>query len=408
MNDGRQLTEVLSAGLDASMFFDDTSRQIFANIMSADRDGRALTIGDHFAMAPNLSSELSTIASQAPVAQNVSYYAKEVVASAWQRQAREVLLQVSHAVMARKPYESTDAIRARALSAVDQITRGERRDDKGPKSIDSILDTVLPEIETQIARHKAGETGGISTGLKLLDNITGGGLKPGHYTIVAARPGIGKTALAVFMASMASRNGHRSLFFTVEMTKEEIVKRFLALEAKVAGGKIDLGDLTESDLDRIWSARKAMHGSLIDIDDSTGGSYEAFESACRRVKRQDGLALVVLDYLQLFTFGKHQGNRVGMLTDISNRLKRLALELKIAVIVVSQINREADRDGGSPSLHQLKDTGALEQDADLALLLYREMDTLFVSVAKNRRGKWGFAFPLKADLAINHFESVTP
>jgi replicative DNA helicase len=405
LKNGQELTGVLSRGISPASFFDDISRQLFAYILSADKEGRTLSTLDATTLIPGEATTIREIVYSSPITQNISFYADEVAKAAWQREMREVLVSLEHMVLTREPYGKIDHIKARAVQALERFAYGEEQGGKGPKGLGALLERVLPEIEAQIEAFKLGHLSGIPTGLSAVDQITGGGLKPGHYTIIAARPGIGKTALAVFMASKAAAAGFRSLFFTVEMTAPEISRRFLALESRVAGSKIDLGKLGEGELDRLHQANKSLHDSLVEIDDSTGGNFEVFEATCRRVKRQRGLSVVVLDYLQLFTLGKSSANRVGMLTEVSNRLKRLALELQIAVVVLSQINREADREEGTPSLHQLKDTGALEQDADLALLLYKDRDQIMASVAKNRRGKWGFVFPLKADLAINHFET---
>ena len=238
------------------------------------------------------------------------------------------------------------------------------------------------------AYMRDGHLSGISTGLVDLDEKMGG-LQKSDLVIVAGRPGMGKTALATNIAfniakayvpqtepdgSIKTINGGIVGFFSLEMSAEQLATRVIAEQSGVASYKIRRGDLNEDDFRRIVDASREMQSIPFYIDQSGGISIAQLTARARRLKRQKGLDLLVVDYLQLLAGSKSRGdNRVQELTEITTGLKALAKELNVPVIALSQLSRQVEsRDDKRPQLSDLRESGSIEQDADVVLFVYRE------------------------------------
>jgi replicative DNA helicase len=240
---------------------------------------------------------------------------------------------------------------------------------------------------------------GLSTGFADLDDITSG-FQPSNLLILAARPGMGKSSLLNdFVLNASLRHRVPSVMFSLEMSRHEVVKRFLASEAKVDSQKINKGSLNEQDWSRLSAATGRLAEAPIFIDDSANITLMEMRAKCRRLKARHGLGLILIDYLQLMQSPRRSENRQQEVSEISRGLKVLARELQVPVIAASQLNRGVEyRQDKRPFLGDLRESGALEQDADLVMFLYR--DELYnpdserrgeaeLIIAKHRNGPTG-------------------
>ena len=261
-------------------------------------------------------------------------------------------------------------------------------------------DLVIGGLE-RLTKAAEGPEGimGVPTGFLDLDKVIGG-LQPGNLIVVAARPSMGKTALALCMAEHAALNEERSVaIFSLEMSGDELIQRLLSSTAIVDAGRIRSGRLAPEDWSRVGRAADRLSAGRLFIDDSEGVSLGEMRTKCRRLKSREGLDLLIVDYIQLMEGGgsRREESRVQEISAISRGLKMLARDLEVPIIVVSQLNRSPDaRNDKRPMLSDLRESGAIEQDADLVLMIYRDeyynpetsddKGVAEVNVAKNRHG----------------------
>jgi replicative DNA helicase len=238
------------------------------------------------------------------------------------------------------------------------------------------------------AFHRSGHVSGLTTGLRDLDSKTGG-LHPSDLVILAGRPGMGKTALATKIAYGAAKslltearaqdpNGvpkAQVAIFSLEMSAEQLATRLLSEEARVSGDRIRRGDIAQKDFDRFVQVSREIGALPMQIDDTPAITMSALRTRCRRLKRTKGLALVVVDYLQLMrpSAGTRPENRVLEISQITQGLKALAKELSIPVLALSQLSRQVEnREDKRPQLSDLRESGTIEQDADSVMFVYRD------------------------------------
>ena len=263
-----------------------------------------------------------------------------------------------------------------------------------------IRDVLISNIEIiDKASQMEGGLTGITTGFKYLDTMTSG-LQKSDLIILAARPAMGKTAFALSLALNAAVKGRASvMMFSLEMSKEQLGQRLLSMESKVDMQSLKTGRLERRDWDDINIAMDVLSGANIHIDDTAGITIMEMKSKCRRLKAEEGLDLVVIDYLQLMTPEGKSDSRTQEISVISRNLKLLARELDCPVIVLSQLSRAPEtRTDHRPMLSDLRESGSIEQDADIVIFLYRDEyyneDTespgeCEVIVAKHRSGSTG-------------------
>jgi replicative DNA helicase len=225
-----------------------------------------------------------------------------------------------------------------------------------------------------LQEHK-DETRGVRTGFRDLDNMLAG-LQNSDLIILAARPSMGKTALALDIARQAA-TGHNTTvgMFSLEMSAQQLVDRMVAAEAKVNSWNLRTGRITEGDdFTKIRDAYDRLSAAPIYIDDKPGNNILAMRSVCRRLKREHGLGLIIVDYLQLMvpTQSRNSDNVVQQVTEISRSLKNLARELDVPVLALSQLSRAVEQRGGKPRLSDLRDSGSIEQDADVVMFIHRD------------------------------------
>ena len=230
---------------------------------------------------------------------------------------------------------------------------------------------AIDEIEA--AKHTDGKITGVPTGFADLDDLTNG-FHPGQMIIVAARPAMGKSTLALDFARAASINHDLpSIFFSLEMGKSEIAMRLLSAEASVPLQNMRKGTVDSRDWTTIASTRGRINDAPLYIDDSPNMTLVEIRAKCRRLKQRVGLKMVVIDYLQLMTSGKRVESRQQEVSEFSRALKLLAKELQVPVIALSQLNRGPEqRADKMPALSDLRESGSIEQDADMVILLHRE------------------------------------
>jgi len=217
---------------------------------------------------------------------------------------------------------------------------------------------------------------GIPTGFKSLDNILSG-LQPSDLIVIAARPSMGKTALALNMAQNVAKRGKTVGIISLEMSKEQLVERMFCSLLAVDSWKMRTGRLNDEDFSKIGGVMDELNSTKIYIDDSVGNSIAELKAKARRLKMENGLDVLVIDYLQLMSAGKMgynaQSNRVQEISEISRSLKALARDLSIPIIALSQLSRAVEsRPSKIPQLSDLRESGAIEQDADVVLMMYRE------------------------------------
>ena len=239
--------------------------------------------------------------------------------------------------------------------------------------------TVGDALKSALSGFEAAYTGGgqiqgVATGFAELDAAIGG-LQPGNLYILAARPGMGKTALACQVATNAARQGHTAAIFSLEMPIEQIAGRIACAEARVPHFAAQRGTIEAHHFNRLAETSDQINAMPLHIDETPSISPGYMRGQCQQIKRKHGLGLVVVDYLQLMEADKERrgSNRTQEITDISNGLKTLAKALRVPVIALSQLNRGVEnRDNKRPVLADLRESGAIEQDADAVIFIYRE------------------------------------
>ena len=240
----------------------------------------------------------------------------------------------------------------------------------------SMKDIVKDNVSTiERLYEKKQFVTGVSTGFSEIDKMTSG-LQPSDLIVVAGRPSMGKTAFSMNIAQYVASNHENPLpvgIFSLEMSKEQLVTRLLSSEAEIEHGKLRTGALSSADLPRLFQAAARLNEALIYIDDSPGLSILELRARARRLKKERGLALLVVDYLQLMKGRNTSDSREQEISEISRFLKALAKELHIPVIAISQLNRKVeDRPDKRPRLSDIRESGAIEQDADVIMFIYRE------------------------------------
>lgn len=261
------------------------------------------------------------------------------------------------------------------------------------------IDSILLEIYDKLQRLSGDERDkylGTPSGFKELDRITTG-MNKSDLLLIAARPGMGKTSFALNIAtSVAVKSKKKVAIFSLEMSKEQLVERILSSDARVVGNKMRTGELTTQDWIRLAASAESVAKAPIYIDDTAGITVPEMKARLRRVK---DLGLVIIDYLQLMSSASRSENRVQVVSEITRSLKIMAKELMVPVVVLSQLSRGPEgRQDHRPMLSDLRESGSIEQDADLVIFLYRdayyneqseEQNTAECIVAKNRHGETG-------------------
>lgn len=338
---------------------------------------------------------LGELLASVPTSANVKFYAEIVHEKAVLRRLIRVSEQVTKdCYMDSQPLE--DILEDTEKSVFDVIQQ------RGGSEFEPIRDVVLRTLDSiEKAAKQKGNITGLETGFRDLDAKTAG-LQKSDLILIAARPAMGKTAFVLNIAEYVALHSNSTIaLFSLEMSKEQLVKRMLAMNSMVDSQKIRTGDLEDDDWDKlVGSVRKIGNSNLV-IDDTSGITASELRSKCRKLKIEHGLDLVIIDYLQLMTgAGKRKSDsRQQEISDISRSLKVMARELNVPVIALSQLSRAVEsRPDKRPMLSDLRESGAIEQDADIVMFIYRDeyynpdsekKGVAEVIVAKQRSGPTG-------------------
>jgi replicative DNA helicase len=281
------------------------------------------------------------------------------------------------------------------------------------------LSEVIREVKekTELNRDKKGGITGLRTGFSNLDNLTSG-LQPEELIILAARPSMGKSAYAMNLAlNVAKRNADGQAgvaIFSLEMSNEQLAARMLSAESNIENNKIKTGHLTSREWQFLEGGMQSLSRLKIMFDDSASVSVADIRAKCRKLSQEGRLDFVVIDYLQLIKGDERSGNRQEEVAKISRSLKQMARELKIPILALSQLSREVEkREDKRPLLADLRESGSIEQDADIVMFLYREdyyerkqenkTGEVELSIAKNRQGMAGVVLKYRFDTEFSRF-----
>ncbi|KKD09617.1 MULTISPECIES: replicative DNA helicase [unclassified Streptomyces] len=313
------------------------------------------------------ASYLHTLVQTVPTAANAEYYAEIVHERAVLRRLVEAGTRITQ--MGYAADDDVDEIVNRAQAEIYAVTEQRTSEDYLP--LGDIMEGALDEIEAIGSR--TGEMTGVPTGFTDLDSLTNG-LHPGQMIVIAARPAMGKSTLALDFARAASiKNNLPSVIFSLEMGRNEIAMRLLSAEARVALHHMRSGTMTDEDWTRLARRMPEVSAAPLYIDDSPNLSMMEIRAKCRRLKQRNDIKLVIIDYLQLMQSGKRSESRQQEVSDMSRNLKLLAKELEVPVIALSQLNRGPEqRTDKKPQVSDLRESGSIEQDADMVILLHRE------------------------------------
>ena len=320
---------------------------------------------------------ITSLANVVLTAANVKYHADIVAEKSVLRQLVRVSTEI--AAMGYEANEDVGTLLDTAESRILEISNRKKKADFTP--INDVLMESVQNIE-KLINNKGGLTG-LPSGFADLDKLTSG-LHPSDFIILAARPSMGKTALALNIVQNVALRAHKKIggeprsvaFFSLEMSKEQLVNRMLCAEAGIDSQRLRVGEMGDKDWDALWGACDLMSKAKIYIDDTAGITVMDMRSRARRLKAEHGLDLIVVDYLQLMQgSGKRNtsGDRQQEVSEISRSLKALARELDVPVLALSQLSRSVEaRQVKRPMLSDLRESGSLEQDADIVAFLYRE------------------------------------
>ncbi|WP_353826945.1 replicative DNA helicase [Agromyces sp. SYSU T0242] len=310
---------------------------------------------------------LHTLTSLVPTAANAGYYASIVAERALLRRLVEAGTRIVQMGYSGEG-EVVDLVN-NAQAEIYNVTGSVESEDYVP--LTDAIGTAIDEIEA--AKHTDGKMTGVPTGFADLDDLTNG-FHPGQMIIVAARPAMGKSTLALdFARSAAVTHDLPTIFFSLEMGRSEIAMRLLSAEASVPLQNMRKGTVDTRDWTTIASTRGRINDAPLYIDDSPNMTLVEIRAKCRRLKQRVGLKMVVIDYLQLMTSGKRVESRQQEVSEFSRALKLLAKELQVPVLALSQLNRGPEqRADKMPALSDLRESGSIEQDADMVILLHRE------------------------------------
>ncbi|KQU35932.1 MULTISPECIES: replicative DNA helicase [unclassified Rhodococcus (in: high G+C Gram-positive bacteria)] len=311
---------------------------------------------------------LVTLTQTVPTAANASFYAEIVVEKAILRRLVEAGTRIVQFGYAGADGQDVSEVVDRAQAEVYEVT--ERRTAEDFVQLEELLQPTMDEIDSIASR--GGMSNGVPTGFTELDEVTNG-LHPGQMIIVAARPGVGKSTLGMdFMRSCSIKHGMASVMFSLEMSRTEIVMRLLSAEAKIKLGDMRSGKMTDDDWTRLARRMSEISEAPLFVDDSPNLTMMEIRAKARRLKQRHDLKLIVIDYLQLMSSGKKVESRQQEVSDFSRSLKLLAKELMVPVVAICQLNRGPEqRTDKKPMVSDLRESGSLEQDADMVILLYR-------------------------------------
>lgn len=356
-------------------FYRESHRLLYQVILELSEDGKPvdlITVTDLLKDKGELEkiggiTYVATLANLVPTAANAEYYARIVEEKALTRS----LISLSTRIASRG-YENT----ASAEELLDEAEKsildlGQRRSSAAFIPVKDILVDTFESLEN--IYNNRGKVTGVPSGFLELDRLTNG-FQKGDLIILAARPSMGKTAMATLVGQHAAVKHQVPVgIFSLEMSKEQLVQRMLCCEAMVDAHKVRTGNLSDEDWGKLSEAARYLSRAPIYLDDTGAATVREMKSKARRLKAERGLGLIVIDYLQLMSGGKRIENRQQEIAEISRNLKGLAKELEVPVLALSQLSRAVEsRTDKRPMMSDLRESGSIEQDADVIMFIYRD------------------------------------
>lgn len=358
-------------------FYDEKNGKIFAamNALVEEKTPIDITTVTGYLKKNNQLAEiggveyLTEVLNFVPTASNIDYYIKNVEDASILRRLIETATDI--ASEGYRTDESVNEILDNSEKKILNIVKNRKASEF--RTIKEVLQKTQSDLE-RLSEHK-GEVTGLATGWYDVDKLTTG-LHPNELIIIAARPAMGKTVFALNLATHAAMTQDKSVaLFTLEMSAEQLATRVISSLGQIDGFKLRTGNLMNTDWKRINEASSQLADTNLVIDDTPGITIGEIRAKCRRLaSSENGLALIVIDYLQLISGGKNYGaNRQQEVSDISRSLKTLAMELQVPVIALSQLSRSVEaREDKRPIMSDLRESGSIEQDADIVAFLYRD------------------------------------
>ncbi|PLS15770.1 replicative DNA helicase [Bacillus sp. M6-12] len=383
-------------------FYRSAHQKIFNVMLKLNDNGKAvdlITVTEELAASKTLEevggiSYLTELAGSVPTAANIEYYAKIVEEKSLLRR----LIRTATTI-AQDGYSREDEVDGLLSEAEKNIMEVANRKNAGAfQNIKDVLVRTYDNIE--VLTNRKGDVTGIPTGFAELDRMTAG-FQRNDLIIVAARPSVGKTAFALNIAqNVATKTEENVAIFSLEMGAEQLVMRMLCAEGNINAQNLRTGSLTDEDWRKLTMAMGSLSNAGIYIDDTPGVRIGDIRSKCRRLKQEQGLGMILIDYLQLIQGNGRSGeNRQQEVSEISRSLKALARELQVPVIALSQLSRGVEqRQDKRPMMSDIRESGSIEQDADIVAFLYRDdyydkesenKNIIEIIIAKQRNGPVG-------------------
>lgn len=398
--------EALNLGLRSDMFIDKDYSAIFSAMIKADLSEKGNSIEAISANISNVASMAIKLAEclEVSTTQNTTWMIKSIVKGHNRRNLLAKVREVYNDGVNADPLDDY-SVGEKLLALVDNDD-GRNECTVYGSSTGLVIDT-LSLIEKDI---QSGGMKGIKTGIEKLDQALGGGLKPNRLYTIAARPGCGKTALATNICYNAGKDGYVTLYMTIELNQFEVTERMFCLSGKINTQSMDTRLFSGDETDRLVYASSQVNSTKYWVAPKTGGDWDKAMAVMRFYTRYRGVNLIIIDYIQQFQIRGKKLTAREQLTTMTGDLKAFAMANNIPVLMVAQMNREVDkRQNKSPLLSDLKESGSIEQDSDVVIMLakeqeknqYRdEVEVLVAYLAKNRQGKSGMVV-LDADFSTN-------
>ncbi|WML55426.1 replicative DNA helicase [Neobacillus sp. PS3-12] len=383
-------------------FYRAAHQKIFNAMLKLNDEGKAvdlITVTEELAAAKLLEdtggvSYLSELAASVPTAANMEYYARIIEEKSLLRRLIRTATNI-----AQDGYTREDEVETVLSEAEKSILEVAQRKNAGAfHNIKDVLVRTYDNIESMHA--SVGEITGIATGFTELDKMTAG-FQRNDLIIVGARPSVGKTAFALNISqNVATKTGENVAIFSLEMGAEQLVMRMLCAEGNIDAQRLRTGSLTDEDWGKLTMAMGSLSNAGIFIDDTPGIRVNDIRAKCRRLKQEHGLGMILIDYLQLILGSGRSGeNRQQEVSEISRSLKQLARELQVPIIALSQLSRGVEqRQDKRPMMSDIRESGSIEQDADIVAFLYRDdyydkesenKNIIEIIIAKQRNGPTG-------------------
>jgi replicative DNA helicase len=351
---------------------------------------------------------LGELAAEVPTAVHIEYYARNVERTAVLRR----LIEVGGKISTLGYDESEDLESTLDKAEAELFGVSQRRSTQDFVPIGQIVNQLFTQIES--LQERRGEVAGVATGYTDLDELTGG-LQPSDLIILAARPSVGKTSLALSLAYNVAFLANATVgVFSLEMSRDQLVQRILAMHTSIDMQRLRTGNLRADELNLAFEGMGVLSELPIYIEDTPGLSITEVRAKARRLHAEAGVDLLMIDYLQLMS-GRRTDNRVQEVSEISRGLKALARELNVPVIALSQLSRAVEgRQSHVPMLSDLRESGSIEQDADIVMFIYREelydketdkKGIAEIHIAKHRNGPLG-VIPLRFEARTTRFQNL--